>query len=294
MDLQTILSTLKTRPHCIMPMYAESLQTRIEKYLAAPEQLEVQPWREYKTDVVNGEEIQTEQIVTTEQDNTKGYNLRNGIAVIALNGVVMKRVGLPKEALDYFGLVDLDHTDRALRNAKADPAVKAVVLNVTSPGGFITGVASTAALVADVASVKETVVYSDVLNASAAYWISSQASSIVTSIDAELGSIGVYTVREDWSEAYANAGVKVELFKAGKYKAIGVDGVPLTDEQRAFIQADIDSSYALFTGAVTSKRTISTEDMQGQTFNGLEAVNKGLADGVANSIEEVIAALLAE
>jgi signal peptide peptidase SppA len=270
MDLQTILSTLKTGPHCIVPKYAEALQTKIEKYLA--DGIDLAP----------------------QDAPAPAPAPKNGVAVIDINGVVMKRVGVSRDILDYFGIVDLDYIDAQLGAVKTDPAVTAVVLNVNSPGGFITGVQSTANLVADLATVKETVVYSDVLNASAAYWISSQASSIITAIDAELGSIGVYTVREDWSEAYANAGVKVELFKAGKYKAIGVDGVPLTDEQRAFIQADIDESYALFTGAVTSKRQISSEDMQGQTFNGWLAVEKNLADGVANSIEEVIAALSQE
>lgn len=267
-QLEVLLFNLKNKPHCILPQYANALTHTIEKYLdTMPE-----------GDMSN-------------EDMPMGSNVKNGISIININGIIAKRLGVPQTILDLFGIVDLDNIDSQLIAARDNPEVTAIVLDVTSPGGFITGVQSTAELLADISKIKETAVYSDVLNASAAYFISSQANTILNSVDAEIGSIGVYTTIEDWSKAYEMMGVKVNLIKAGKWKAIGEPSQPLTDEQKAFLQEEVNNTWGTFKSYVTRSRNIKEEDLQGQTFSGLVAVEKNLSDGIANNIQEVISAL---
>ncbi len=268
-DLTTLLYDLKHKPHCLLPQYASALQDKLEKYLAGELELP---------------ELTTE---PTAEDSKP----LNGVAVIDINGVIVKRIGLPKEVLDFFGLVDLDNVDADLKAVMADDSVTAVVINVTSPGGFLSGVASTAALVAKLSETKETVVYSDVLNASAAYWISSQANTVIVSRDAEVGSVGVYTQVWDYSKALDNEGIKVTLIKAGTFKAIGDPTQPLSDEAKQFLQDDINATWETFKAAVNTKRTIAEADTQGQTFSGPSLLTKGFVDGYADDIAEVISAL---
>lgn len=218
------------------------------------------------------------------------YTLNNGVAEIDICGMIMKGTGLPKVFCDFFDICDLNYVDPLLIHAASNPEVTSVILNVNSPGGYLTGVQTTAALVKALAAVKETVVYSDTLNASAAYWISSQASSIVAAIDAELGSVGVFLTVDDWSQALSDAGVKVHLIKAGTYKAIGLSSQPLTTADKAYLQADVNQTWETFKATVTSNRNIAQGDMEGQTFIGGDAVNKGFSDGIGD-VKEIMTAL---
>ena len=270
-QIETLLYDLKTAKHSILPKYANTLATQLEQYLDMPEDMpeEVMP--------ISGSVEET---------------LDNGVAVIVIDGIIVKRTGLPQEFLDFFGLVDLDNVNDELKQASGDPNVTAIVLYVTSPGGYLSGVQSTANLIDEITKQKEVVVYSDVLNASAAYWISSQASSIIASYDAELGSIGVYTQIYDFSKALENQGIKVHLIKAGKWKDVGDQTQALTDEQKTFVQSDINATWETFKTAVTTKRNIAVENMEGQTFSGEQLLNNGFVDGYASDIETVIVELL--
>jgi protease-4 len=117
---------------------------------------------------------------------------------------------------------------------------------------------------------------------SAAYWLAAPADAIVVGATSCIGSIGVYTVFMDTTRYYENAGVEVELIKAGRLKGIGVDGTKLSDEGRAFLQERVAKVYEQFTGAVRSHRgpQVSDDTMQGQYFDGAEAVARGLADRI--------------
>lgn len=260
-DLHVVLYELRNKPHGIMPEYAAALEKKLEDFLSGESTID---------------DIQEE----AEQAPSEEERPQSNIAVIDINGIIMKRVGVPKEILDLFGIVDLDDIDTQLRLAMADDNVKSVILNVNSPGGFITGVQSTAMLVNELSKKKEVIAYTDVLNASAAYWISSQADVIIGSVDATFGSVGVYTTVDDWSKALENEGIKVHLINAGKWKALGDPTQPLTDEAKAFLQAEINETWETFKAAVKSKRDIDDEYLEGQTLDGQRAWDAGFIDGI--------------
>lgn len=269
-QLQTLLYDLKHKPYCMLEKKAFQLESLLEQYLAG--------------------EIELPE-VSEETPKEEDITASRGIAIIEINGVIVKRLGVPQEILDFFGLVDLDNVDMQLKAAMEDEGITGVVLYVTSPGGFLSGVQTTANLVSKLSEKKETVVYSDVLNASAAYWISSQANTIIASADAEIGSVGVYTVLVDYSKALENEGIKATLIKAGKWKALGEPTQPLTDEQKAFIQEEINQTWNSFKEAVNKKRDIDEDDLQGQTFNGELLLKKGFIDGFGSDLGELFEVL---
>jgi ClpP class serine protease len=84
----------------------------------------------------------------------------------------------------------------------------------------------------------------------------------------------------DYSEWLKKWGVSVDLFKVGKYKAAGLVGTSLTEEQKENFQQSVERSAKQFKGFVTSQRDVSAEAMEGQTFPGDEAVAENLVDSI--------------
>jgi len=200
------------------------------------------------------------------------------VGVVPIKGVLDKRVSTMERSSGGMGLDDIEGS---LAEALLDSDVEGILLDVDSPGGSTTGVPELAAKIRAAAVQKPVVAYTDSLMASAAYWLASGATAIYAAQSAMVGSIGVYMAWKDTSRANELAGIKTELIKVGKYKAAGVDGIELTDEQRARFQERVDTVAGWFKGAVNKARDgIRAEAMEGQTFFGDEAVAENLVDAV--------------
>jgi len=207
----------------------------------------------------------------------KGMIRRIGIA-----GVISKGVG---ELGQMLGMYDIDKLEEMLIAAENDMEVGAVVLDINSPGGTVTGVPEIADMIRNMET--PVVAYTSDMMASAAYWIASAADAIYAAPSASVGSIGVYSALLDASRYYEQMGLKVELFKSGKYKGMGLEGMPITDEQRELIQAEVDELYDWFASDVLKNRTIDAMYMQGQSLLGKAAVDVNMIDA-AGSFEDAI------
>ena len=219
--------------------------------------------------------------------------MAEGILVVPVHGVCARYLSAMET--DCGGL-DLNDTEATLRGAQADPRVQGIVLHFNSPGGTVTGIPELASLIRTISETKPVIAFTDAQCCSAAYWLASACDSIVVTPTADVGSIGVYSALVDESAAWAQEGYKLELMKAGKHKAMGIPGLPLAPEDRALIQAEVDSIYAMFTADVVANRarngaTVAEDTMQGQTFMGGSAVAVGLADRVVGSLTDLLAAL---
>lgn len=210
------------------------------------------------------------------------------IALINVEGIIGKRLS----GLDIAcGGCDLNNVSDAIDEAMANENVKTIVFYINSPGGTVTGVPELAEKISEISKVKNTIAYVDILCASAGYYLASQCNSILSAPSADLGSVGVYSLYLDETRALENEGLKVNAISAGKYKLSGASFKPMTDEERAMFQADVDKLYVAFKEAVTSKRNIKDEYLQGQCFTGEDLINFGFVDGFANSLDEVLFAL---
>ena len=209
------------------------------------------------------------------------------VGVIPLRGVIGKSLA-PLDRMT--GGVDLNEFTSALEAYQDDPEVEYIVVDVSSPGGTVTGVEEAATLLASVS--KPTVAFTDTEMASAAYWVGSQADRVVVTPSSTIGSVGVYMAIPDFSKAYDAAGVKVDVIKSGTLKGAGIEGTSLTDAQRANLQEQVNAIHAEFRDAVRSKRrNVKDEDMEGQVFSGKVAAQKGLVTGLTVSFQQLIAEL---
>jgi signal peptide peptidase SppA len=208
------------------------------------------------------------------------------VAVILVWGVL----GRAWSEVDRWWMDAID-VDEIITTIDALPDGTTVVLWYRSPGGIITGIPETAEAIRKAAKKKRVLAFTDDLCASAAYWLASQSESIHSTPTAAVGSIGVYIAFYDWCEFLTKMGVKLELFKAGTMKAMGLPGAALTDEQGAHLQASVDEGYRQFTKDVLRNRDIDKATMQGQTLEGQNAKSANLVDTFWPSAAGFFAAL---
>ncbi|MEE4465088.1 S49 family peptidase, partial [Azotobacter chroococcum] len=121
-------------------------------------------------------------------DNTRAVSLRDGVAVIPVTGPIMRYANLFTR---ISGATSTQELATDLQAALDDPKVRAIVLNVDSPGGEATGINELADMIHAARGRKPIKAYVGGTGASAAYWIASAADEVVVDDTALLGSIGV-------------------------------------------------------------------------------------------------------
>lgn len=204
------------------------------------------------------------------------------VAVIPVYGVITQRADLMTE---MSGGTSTERLARDFRAALADSSVRAVLLDVSSPGGGVYGVAELADEIrAARGKGKPIVAIANAMAASAAYWIASAADELVVIPSGEVGSIGVYAAHQDVSEHLAAEGIKVSLLSAGEGKTDGNPFEPLSERARADIQARIDDYYGMFVRSVAKGRGVASEVIRSKwkarVVGAAEAVELGMADRV--------------
>ena len=206
------------------------------------------------------------------------------VAVIPVLGAIANRGGWMGVGADQIGAA----VDAAVNSARVD----AIVFDVDSPGGTVTGIPELADKIMGARKVKPTVAVANGMMASAAYWIGAAAGEIVSSPSSKTGSIGVYMVHEDWTENMEAQGVKITEVSAGKYKTEGAPWKALDEEAEAQIHTEVTEAYNWFVRDVARFRGASQAAVregygEGRVVSAEAAVKAGLADRVG-TLEETI------
>lgn len=213
------------------------------------------------------------------------YEVRNGSAIIPISGVIAKYSSQVNGMSQPRG-TSTQTVGAMIGEALADATVERIVMVFDSPGGSVDGVQALADTVFAARGKKPIVALADSQMCSAAYWIGSQADRIYSTPDASIGSIGVYCAFADYSRSAKNDGIEVHVVRSAPLKGTGVPGAPITSEQIAAIQREIDAYFELFVGAVARGRGKSESAIlkvaTGETWVGKNAVALGLADGIAS------------
>jgi signal peptide peptidase SppA len=225
----------------------------------------------------------------TEENTPLDVTVDEGIAVVSITGVIGNK--LPLYMQRFFGMVSADRIARAVEEMEEDANIRAVVFDIDSPGGTVSGVQELADTIKGME--KPTVAHTSGLMASAAYWIGAAADHVMATPSAMVGSIGVFLPIVSLKKYYEKLGVEVDVIKAGKFKAAGYPGTDLSDDQRADLQASVDYVYRLFSGFVAGRRAVETQTMQGQDFYAAQAIENGLVDDLGNLENAIEAADLA-
>jgi capsid assembly protease len=214
----------------------------------------------------------------------KGYQIQDGVAIIPVQGVLGKKANLFTQVS---GMASTEMIGNDFKAALNDPQVTGIVLAIDSPGGTVDGTQTLANLVASARGVKPVVTLASGAMCSAAYWIgASAAEAFISSGTDQVGSIGVVAGHKDISAAEAMQGVKTTEITAGQYKRVASQYAPLSEAGRASIQDTVDYLYSIFVADVAKARGVSEEQVlqdmaDGRVFIGQQAIDAGLVDGVS-------------
>jgi len=205
------------------------------------------------------------------------------VSVLPVYGVIEHHANW---MLDMFGGVSIESLRETLRTEMSDPSVKAIVLDIDSPGGTVAGVTEFAAEIrAARGGPKPIIAVANTLAASAAYWLASQADELVVSPSGSVGAIGIYAVHQEASRMLDEMGITTTIISAGPHKTEANEFEPLTDEARADLQARADAAYAQFLADVAAGRRVPVAQVEADYGGGRVLVaKKALAAGMIDRI----------
>ena len=212
-------------------------------------------------------------------DNTHQVITRDNVAVIPVQGALFPRANLFSE---ISGAYSVEMLARDLQAAQTNPNVKAVVLQIDSPGGHTTMINEFAAQIK--AFDKPIVSYVVGQAASAAYWLAAATDKIYLDNTAIVGSIGVVAA---FSKKDSGATEFVSSNAPDKRPDLA------TDEGRVLIQTMVDDMESVFIESIMTNRGMSRDQitsLRGGVLVGSKAVSAGFADEISN-LEAVIASL---
>jgi protease-4 len=212
---------------------------------------------------------------------------KDRIAVVYANGDIMGGEGDENT-------IGSETVSRALRKAREDDKIKAVVLRVNSPGG--------SALASDVIwrevvltkKVKPIMVTMGNYAASGGYYIACAADSIFAEPNTITGSIGVFAILPNMKGFFnEKLGLTFDGVKTSEFADLGNLSRPLTEAEKMLLQKEVNRTYNDFTKRVADGRKISQQYVdsigQGRVWTGEQAVKLGLVDRIGH-IEDAIKA----
>lgn len=219
-------------------------------------------------------------------EGAREATIRDGVAIVPIIGPIVPRAGLYD---DVSGITSVSLISADLSAAVSDPNVRAIVLEVDSPGGVTTGISDLAREIRAANEVKPVTAFVSGSAASAAYWLASAAGRIVTEDTGVLGSIGVILATQHQEAPDRDGYRHLEIVSTG---APGKRPDPTSDEGRAELIAWVDRVERIFVEAVAEFRSVSVETVrsdfgQGGVLIGADAVAAGMADEVS-TFEETL------
>ena len=216
-----------------------------------------------------------------EMRNTNAVSIRDGIAVIKVSGPLFRYANLMTRVC---GATSYELLSQDFNKALQSSDVKAILLDIDSPGGEVNGCSEIADMIFKSRGVKPVIAYASGSCCSGAYWIASACDKILAADTAVLGSIGVVSVFEKDDDDKTMEIVSSQ----SPNKRPDVN----TEAGKAKIQARVDELAEVFIAKVARNRGITAVDVvkefgAGDVSVGQYAVRNGLADGLS-SFEDII------
>lgn len=171
-----------------------------------------------------------------------------------------------------------------IRNANNDKNIKAIVIDVDSTGGsLVSGFEIDNAIKH---SDKPVIAYIRDVGASASYLAISSTDRIFSSLNSEVGSIGVVASYLNEVNKNEKEGYEYERLVSGKFKDTGTVSKKLTNEEREYIMKDLNYNFENFKQAISDNRGIPMEEVNklstGATFPGGKSIDLGLVDEIGD------------
>jgi protease-4 len=198
------------------------------------------------------------------------------IGVIRVHGAIASQ-----STLYQSGATD-ERVIAAVRQARADGRVAAVVLHVDSPGGGALASDRIHHELEQLAAEKPLVACFGDVAASGGYYVAAPAHAIVAQPTTITGSIGVVSLRVIVEPLLARLGIATEVLKRGAHADSVQATRHLSHEERASYQRQLEGMYQAFVGCVARGRKRSFEEIdalaEGRVWSGADAARQGLVD----------------
>src|SRR5213082_2150812 len=209
------------------------------------------------------------------------------IALITMRGLISSSI--PGNVSDSM----VEDMRLAFQQARDDSRVKAIVLEIDSPGGEVTASDEIYSAVVKTRARKPVVVYMDSLAASGGYYVSCGGKFLMANETTITGSIGVIIQTLNYEQLFNKVGLASVVFKSGKFKDFLNGARPMTPEESEFVQNFVMKTYDKFLGVVAKERNLPADGLRnsiadGRIFSGKEALENKLIDGVGQ-IEDAYA-----
>jgi protease-4 len=211
---------------------------------------------------------------------------------MAIPGIGKPRVAVVELYGTIGGAVRSRHFAPMFKALRENKQVRAVVLDIDSPGGSANESDYLYHNVRALADRKPVVAFVRGVGASGAYYIACGAQRIVAQRSSIIGSIGVITIRPQVQEMLEKVGVKVTVTATGPLKGMGLPFREESEQERRKNEAMIAAFFERFIDVVAEGRRKPPETVRGwatgEVFWGTQAREMGLVDELGE-LEEAIA-----
>jgi protease IV len=192
-------------------------------------------------------------------------------------------------------ITDVDDIVRDLKAYRENPAVRAVVVRINSPGGVVGPTQELYDAIIRMRQAGKPVVASlGAVAASGGYYTAVACDQIYANPGTLTGSIGVIMQLANVEQLMKKVGVDYVVVKSGAFKDIGNMGRAMTPEERRVLQALLDDIHAQFIGAVAAGRKLERDEVarfaDGRVFSGMQAKNLKMVDALGGLEDAVLAA----
>lgn len=215
----------------------------------------------------------------------RAYEVIDGVAIIPVQGSLAQRVSGLRP---YSGMVGYNQIVALAGMAMADVGVRAILLDVDSPGGEVPGCFDAARKLASFSKRnggKPIVGAANEQACSAGYALLSACDEIYMPETGITGSIGVWTLLVDLTRALDKDGIEVTMVRAGERKARGGPYERADKATMTKLQNWVEATREQFAALVADHRGLDVADVlatEGDWFHGDEAMTLGLIDGIGS------------
>ena len=200
--------------------------------------------------------------------------IKDTIAVVRLEGMIL----------------DGRTLDEKLKKLDENEKIKGVILEINSPGGLI---APTQVLYRRIMKMQKPVyAVMETIAASGGYYTAAACDKIYALESTITGSIGVIMQYTNVNELYDKIGIHSVVFKSGKMKDVPSTTRPLNEEEKEYLQSNINDYFEQFLRDVLKRRNISEDELRkladGRVFSGRKAVELKLIDRIGTREEAIV------
>lgn len=212
---------------------------------------------------------------------TKQDNLAFGdsVAVIRLQGTISMS---PDSGVLQESRATPDRIKEFIKQANRDGSVKAILIEINSPGGSVVASDEIARLIKE--SEKPVVAWLGEIATSGGYYVASAADYIVADRASITGSIGVISIFPEYSKLLEKIGVNFTVVKGGEFKDFSTGYRPMTEEELKMLDELVQEIYGQFLSDVANNRNLSTDYVgsvaEGKIYTGSKAKDLKLVDDV--------------